>query len=613
MNRQVLVSLTGVLIVLVAVVVWQMNWIPGGYRPTVVPSGPTNVPSTLATPDATAPTRSPSTSAPTATTGEPATSATSLATVATSRPSASPPATASPSRPTASGTSPTTTVPTPVSPAATASRAAPSTGRYDVFELTLTYPSDSLRNPWEDAVVKAAFTSASGKTTTVPGFYYDTNTYKVRFVPDEPGTYSYTATIAGPSSFAPVTGRFTASPSSGKGFIHRLSANPARLGFDDGTLFNALGINDCWYTEPGDPSQLSHRLFIGAGQGVDPDTYFATYASAGFNLIRWGIDNCSFPIGGVSTNGDTFLIDQGKAGDQLLQTATRHGFHVMLTLFRSAPYPDAATNPNEQRALEQYVDYAMARYGAYVDIWELINESDPKDVPDSWLRLMADYIHTHDPYHRIVTNSNPRDGDWNYLDARSPHWYVDDPPAVADVGIQATANRFKQNNLPVIFGEYGNATCNWNPTSALGMRLHLWSAFFNAAEVIFWNSSASRNYCHSGAANIYLGSEERRFTSVLQNFTANVDPRVHSVPVTELRPGVRGYLLGAPTMLLGYFHNYANAGEVTTPVNVDAPLAGTATWLDPATGKILATQQVNAGPQTLTSPPFTVDLALRIQ
>jgi len=516
----------------------------------------------------------------------------------------------------------TATMPPPVPTVASTTRPAPAAatadaptvGRYGVFELTLSYPTGSLQNPWEDARATASFTAPSGKSITVDGFYYDTNVYKVRFAPTEIGRYTYSASIQGPTPFAPRDGAFDVVASSLKGFVHASSTKPERLVFADGSLFNALGLQDCFGANPATGDTLGGRNFIDVGSPVDVNTYFATYARAGFNLLRWSIDNCNFPIASrVSTDGNTYLVSQGKLGDQLLQTATSHGFHVMLTFFMQPPYPNAASNPAEQRAVEKYIDYAMARYGAYTDVWELTNESVTSTLPTSWLQFTADYVHQHDPYHRIVTNSLPRDGDSAYLDARSPHWYWNESvhesgPVVADAIKSSRAN-----GEPVIVGEQGNSDCNWDPMSGLRMRIRLWSAFFNDGVFVFWNSSGVKNYCTHGASNIYLGPNEREYTRVLQDFTAKVDPSVATMPLVLSNAGVRGWGLGSSTQIVGYLQHITDqATAVTTNVQVNVPFDGTATWIDPATGKVLATAPVARGQATLTTPSFTTDLALRI-
>lgn len=497
-----------------------------------------------------------------------------------------------------------------LSPKATATP----TDQHFVFELTLTYPTGGLANPWEDAKARATFTSPAGKTTTVQGFYFDRDTYKVRFAPVEPGTYDYVATVTGPTGTTARSGSFEAPAGVQKGFVQVASNNPYRLVFADGSFFNLLGLDDCWYPDPNQPDHLSARNFVAAGDAVDLNTYFTTYASAGFNLLRLDLGNCGFSVAtSLSPSGNTYDFNGGKLGDQLLQTATRDGFRIMLGAHLKPNDLNAATNPDQQKAIERYLDYLIARYGAYVDVWELTNESDPTNVPDTRLRFAADYLRGHDPYHHLITNSFPRDGDWSYLDVRSPHAYPGTTPSDADAQMTDLATEAKVGGRPVIFGEFGNRGCNWDSTSALRARLQIWSAFFDEVSIVFWNTSLKKDYCPQGPGNEYLGPEERGFTRVLQDFTRGADPRARIVAIAPTNEGVRGYGLRSPTTFLAYFHHFADHTQaVTTRFTLDVPISGTATWIDPASGDVVKRERVGAGQRTLTTPAFTVDLALRI-
>jgi len=201
-----------------------------------------------------------------------------------------------------------------------------------------------------------------------------------------------------------------------------------------------------------------------------------------------------------------------------------------------------------------------------------------------------------------------------YLDLRSPHSYVQSSATYADLDAAGDVSRFKNGGVPVLFGEAGNEVCNWDATSALRMRLRIWSTFFNEGELVFWNSSFKKNYCHNGSANLYIGPEERGYTRVFQDFTRGMDPRAAMVKIEPSGAGVRGYGLRSPTMFLAYLHHFAgDPPTVSTRFQADVPIEGTATWIDPATGQTLATAPVDPGPQWINSPPFAVDVALRIR
>ncbi|MDP9226667.1 MAG: hypothetical protein M3P18_23065, partial [Actinomycetota bacterium] len=94
------------------------------------------------------------------------------------------------------------------------------------------------------------------------------------------------------------------------------------------------------------------------------------------------------------------------------------------------------------------------------------------------------------------------------------------------------------------------------------------------------------------------------------------DPRARIVPISASAPStVRGYALSGPREFGAYLHAFRNQVVPTTGVRlvVRAPSAGSATWIDPAGGRVLARSTVRRGTRTLAVPPFAVDVALMIR
>ena len=60
--------------------------------------------------------------------------------------------------------------------------------KWGVFELTLQGPSNG--NPFAEVVLEANFT-LNGKTVLIKGFYDGDGLYKVRFMPNKEGVWSY--------------------------------------------------------------------------------------------------------------------------------------------------------------------------------------------------------------------------------------------------------------------------------------------------------------------------------------------------------------------------------------------------------------------------------------
>jgi hypothetical protein len=168
---------------------------------------------------------------------------------------------------------------------------------------------------------------------------------------------------------------------------------------------------------------------------------------------------------------------------------------------------------------------------------------------------------------------------------------------------------------PTLIDEQGNASHNWDPRSAVRMRLRLWTAFFAQGTIVFWNTSVEKDYT-AAAGNIYLGPEERGYVRVLTRFTDGFDARaVPKTPVVVNGSGVRAYGLRGPKeyalyLVDGATHSSAVSG---VRVRVDPEHAGTARWIDPVTGATLSTSRLAAGAQVLIAPTFTTDLTLLVR
>jgi hypothetical protein len=64
----------------------------------------------------------------------------------------------------------------------------PETPQWDVFELALNGPSAG--NPYMEVALSAVFRNGD-EDVTVPGFYDGDGIYRIRFSPDEEGTWTY--------------------------------------------------------------------------------------------------------------------------------------------------------------------------------------------------------------------------------------------------------------------------------------------------------------------------------------------------------------------------------------------------------------------------------------
>lgn len=511
----------------------------------------------------------------------------------------------------------------------------PSTiGLFSVFELTRIFVAAGLTNPWEQASFSGVFTAPSGKKFSIDGFFYTTNTWKLRFAPNEVGQWQWSTRLTSEETTGAKTesGSFTVTPASSPGFLRINKDNPSRFVFDNGKLFNGIGLGECMNDVDADGDPFNQMAVDGGmrpeGQEAMPNDaqfpglegYFSLYgpAGAGFNLYRWSVDNCAFKLWDtISPAGNTYLTREGKWGDDLVQTLQKNNIRVWMTIFGfNPPFPETAgTSTAQQEAIKRYIRYVVARYGAYVDVWELMNEAVAKDP---WYTFAGTYLRSIDPYRHPITTSWEKP-ELSVIDITAPHWYQLESEFESDkvTVLRIQGARTHDMKKPVVFGEQGNSVQNWDSRSGVRLRLRSWSAFFNEGILIFWNTSGFKNYRSPVAANVYIGPEEREYVRALQTFTANADPLLRLTTIqTSQTSSVRGYALTSPTSFLGYLTNFKDHVSPTSGVTVSfvSPVNGVVTWIDPSTGQAVggAPTPVSVGTTTLQVPDFVTDIALRL-
>lgn len=522
-------------------------------------------------------------------------------------------------------------------PAVSASTNADVVGRFEVFEIALK-TGLPYSNPFHDVVMEASFTSPTGAQHRVRGFYHSGDTWMVRFRPDTAGFWRYTSSIrAKQGPWQHAGGSFRCTASSAEGPVRRHPRNPHRWLFAGGQPFFPIGLQDCVTLAGMAPASFS---IDGGGRNDHPrkvsaDEYFAIYAQAGFNLFRFSQKNCSYAL---LRDLDTYGAAESVATDELLSAARRHGFRVLFGFFgyhanwqgggilgrgvqfvraRLGLLDEGFGNAHDLEKEQRYIDYCVARWGVFVDFWELLNE---QRAPDEWTSRMAAYVHSIDSGRKPVTTS------WEEpslpeIEINAPHWYESEPESESSLRVQHKAAEWKAFGKPVVVGEQGNTGMNWDPGSATRMRIRTWTALFHEIALVFWNTSWSKAGMYGGrytpgkAANIYLGPQERAYTRVLRRFSSRLDAEVRPTPVTVSDPGcMRAYALVSGEVAAVYLHHFSGAVEPRRIVleMPGKPRADTLSgeWIEPSTGRVIATFSVKAGRRTLDVPSFQTDLAM---
>ena len=496
--------------------------------------------------------------------------------------------------------------------------------KFDVFELDFPYSPVGIGNVWEEVDVRVTFTSPTNKAMSVGGFYFSANLWKARFAPNEIGPWTWSAQIIDKNGTTQRNGSFVCVASNNKGFIRKHPSNPFRWIYEaDSSLYNGLGFGDCMSSD-------SLRSIYGnwgfdggvrmkSGHGESPawsqpfETYLTAYGEvAGMNLLRISDGNCAFTIKKIiDPRGNQYNEIMSRRADTICMAFRKHDFRIFYDIGGwNPPYIKNSADTAKMNAVLRWATYCVNRWSAYVDFWEVMNETSGAD--ELWYTIVANHIRNIDPYRHLVSTS------WEQpthpaIDIISPHWYGTEAVTASDLETANRIKNFKQYNKPIMYGEQGNSNLNWDATSALRMRGRIWSAFFNEGILIFWNSSYARDN-GGGAANIYLGAEERQYTKAHQTFTAQLDKDVRPVQVTVQGSGIRAYGLRSQKTFAVYLRSGSSISAVNRNISVivDAPVSGIATWYNVSNGETISSQPITAGTHTLVAPDFICDIAFLI-
>lgn len=499
-------------------------------------------------------------------------------------------------------------------------------GANEIHEIKLVSKSE-FYNPWTEAFISGSFTHESGKTVQIYGFYYDENEWRIRFNPPLVGRWNFVINWVDRGKVFKYSGSLFSNTNTDKSYIRQASNNKKWLTTDGAKIFNGVGIQETIYDYNRNGSGLddwaigsTHMESTQSGvlnivksdKVISLKDYIETYGpnGAGMNIYRYSIMNGNNSLYRDLKNPIVFSIRDGKIADELLSTLRSNNIHVWLTFFHFYVPFSNTFNESDKALLSEYIRYVIARYGAYVDIWEMVNEY---QAPQEVKNFIASEIEKYDFEDRLVTIS-PEDKEDKNIDIISPHWYESEIAEVSDKVVSDYVNTFADSDKPVVFGEQGNATHNWDRMSALRMRVRIWTSFFNQAYIIFWNMSdkIGVKQTYPLFANIYLGEEERKYIKNFINFTNDLDINLTKTKIDINSGGVRGYGLQTQESFVGYIYHYLDPRRLTIAnISLKLPFAGTLVWYDPSTGNHIKDDYCNAY-CVVNTPQFLSDIAFKL-
>jgi len=296
-----------------------------------------------------------------------------------------------------------------------------------------------------EIAVDALFRVPSGKTMTVPAFFYQEHEraplanpdrpwgevlkpvgqpeWRVRFMPSEPGAYRVGVRArdrSGTAASKPVA--FKVRPAEGHGCIRVSRKDPRYFEFEDGTPYFALGEN-----------------MVG-GPLTDYERLIPKLAKTGANYSRLWIGHRMFalelgPIG-------EYRLDNAWRLDKVIELSEQCGIYQKMCIdwirnitprgqprkqFDLEDYAYSVSNggpcrdikdfftlPEAWRLFQNRLRYTVARWGYSPNVlaWELWNEinaigirENKKDIILRWNKEMCRYLKSIDPWRHLTTNS----------------------------------------------------------------------------------------------------------------------------------------------------------------------------------------------------------------
>jgi hypothetical protein len=336
--------------------------------------------------------------------------------------------------------------------------------RWGVFELALKGPSGG--NPFVDVQLSAEFRQDK-RTFRPEGFYDGNGVYRIRFMPDAPGLWSY-VTKSNRRELDGKKGRFTCvKPSPGNHGPVRVH-NTWHFAYADGTTYFQVGTT-CY--------AWAHQ-----GNAMEEQT-LATLKAAPFNKMRM----CVFPKSySYNKNEPKYYPFEGKPlkdwdYSRFSPEFFRHferrvgdlralGIEADLILFH--PYDRWGYAKMDSKTDEKYLRYIVARLAAYRNVWwSFANEYDlmkSKTMAD-WDRFFR-IVQKYDPYQRLRGIHNCR----GFYDHTKP-WVTHASIQSSDLlrGRQWRA----EYNKPIVFDECkyeGNIPQGWGNITAKELVHRFW-------------------------------------------------------------------------------------------------------------------------------------------
>jgi hypothetical protein len=341
--------------------------------------------------------------------------------------------------------------------------------KWRVFELTL--KGTSQGNPFTEIQLSAEFTNGNLKKT-IYGFYDGNGIYKIRFMPQETGTWNW-ITSSNSKPLNNKKGSFECIAPTGNNHGPVVVKDTFYFAYSDGEPHYSFGTTCYAWVHQGDSMA---------------DLTLKTLANGYFNKIRF----CIFPKDyDWNKNEPLFYPFEGKPlkdwdftrfnpayfqnVEKRIEQLDALGIEADLIVFH--PYDRWGFQNMDTQTDERYIRYVIARFSAYKNVWwSMANEYDfmrakKMEDWDKFIELFAE----NDPYNHLRGIHN------------GAVWYDHKNPLITHASIQSEETfRAKELRIkykkPVVFDECryeGNVPWSWGNLTPQEMVNKFWRCVTN--------------------------------------------------------------------------------------------------------------------------------------
>jgi hypothetical protein len=440
--------------------------------------------------------------------------------------------------------------------------------QWGIFEVTLSGPSTG--NPFRDVAFTAAFTNEH-RTVQVIGFYDGEGIYRVRFMPDATGHWTYVTASSAHELHGHTGALICTSPVTDGNHGPVGVAHQFHFQYADGTPYFPLGTTTYAYLFTSDENaQVSLT-------GMKKVQFNKTRICVLPKPLGKGPQILPFPSVDVSSDdrGGTndlthFNPAYFKLLEQRLLALQKANIEADLILFH--PYDAWGYKAMGPEADDFYLRYVIARLSAFRNVWwSIANEYDlvKSKTTTDWDRFFR-ITQAEDPYGHLRSIHHSR-----VIYDHSKPWCTH--ASLQSYDFEKSASRREAWGKPIVYDEIqyeGDVDRRWGNLSAEEMTRRFWLAIIHGVYAshgeVFISDNGESSWSDAGRLR---GESATRIA-----FLRALLERVTKVGLTE-HEGAYYLSAGTPDQLYLYYFDYHRPARYDFPLPVTANFS--ATLIDP--------------------------------